>query len=191
MKASIIFFAFSLAVVVHATEIPTRGPIPFEAYDQDADGKITESEFSSVRSARMAAKSSAGMPMRASGQPSFSAFDRNGDGWLSPNELAVGQQQMQQQRQATGKGAGPGMGRGMGRGRNMPDFADFDLNGDGRIPEDEFLEAQAKRISERSQSGYPMRNIGNIAVFADIDTNHDNAITPDEFSAHQLQHRRR
>ena len=69
-------------------------------------------------------------------------------------------------------------------------FAAYDLDGDGRIPEDEFLKAQSNRISERSQAGYPMRNIGNMAVFGDIDANRDGFISPDEFSAHQAQHRR-
>lgn len=176
-------------ISAQAEEIPDRGPIPFAAYDLNSDGKITESEFSSVREKRQATRPPTARPMPA---PSFSAFDRNGDGWLSADELTTGQQEMQQRRRAgMGSAQGAGMGRGMGRGRNRPTFADFDLNSDGSIPEAEFLEAQAKRISERSRAGYPMRNIGNLPLFTDIDTNQDGLITADEFSAHQLQHRRR
>ncbi|HID46834.1 MAG TPA: hypothetical protein EYP34_13920 [Chromatiaceae bacterium] len=182
-----------LALAVQAVEIPARGPIPFAAYDQNDDGSISEAEFSATRAERMAAKAAAGMPMRgAADQPAFTAFDTNGDGQLSPEELAEGQQKMQQMRRSMGKGAGrgPGMGRGRrGGANNMPAFADFDLNGDGGISEDEFLQAQSKRISERSQAGYPMRNIGNIAVFGEIDSNKDGIISAEEFSAHQIQHR--
>jgi len=125
------------------------------------------------------------MPGRG-GMPPFSALDANGDGQLSPEELAAGQQRMRAGR----SGAGPGKSRGMGRGGDRPSFATFDLNGDGRISEEEFLKAQGQRIAERSRAGYPMRNIGNIAVFADIDTNKDGAITPEEFAVHQRHHQR-
>ncbi|WP_457666795.1 EF-hand domain-containing protein [Thiolapillus sp.] len=82
-----------LALVVQAAEIPARGPIPFDAYDRDSNGSISEAEFSAVRAERMAAKTAAGMPMRgAASQPSFSVFDADGDGQLSPEELAAGQQ---------------------------------------------------------------------------------------------------
>jgi hypothetical protein len=77
-------------------------------------------------------------------------------------------------------GGGPG---------SMPSFADFDLNKDGRITEEEFNEARAARIADRAQKGYPMRGMGNAASFADIDTNRDGVLSPAEFSAHQAMHR--
>lgn len=77
----------------------------------------------------------------------------------------------------------PPMGRGMG----MPTFADFDLNGDGVITEQEFVEARNKRISERASEGRPMRGLSQIKEFKDIDTNHDGRITQEEFNAHQQQ----
>lgn len=54
-------------------------------------------------------------------------------------------------------GIGPGRGPGAGRGmvRNMPSFSEFDRNGDGSISEQEFDQARANRIKERSQQGYP------------------------------------
>ncbi|MEJ2694190.1 MAG: hypothetical protein P8166_14405, partial [Candidatus Thiodiazotropha sp.] len=120
--------------------------------------------------------------------PRFADFDQNGDGALSPEELAQGQVNRARQRQppmwgsgqgadapaypgmgpGMGRGMGPGMGRGMGpggrsgmgpgRGRNMPAFSEFDLNSDGLLQSQEFEEARAQRIRERSQQGYMMRN---------------------------------
>ena len=81
------------------------------------------------------------------------------------------------------------MGPGMGMGRHMPTFSEYDLDSDGKILETEFSEARSKRISERTQQGYQMRNIGNAPSFADIDTNDDGEINSDEFAAHQAQRR--
>jgi Ca2+-binding EF-hand superfamily protein len=177
-----------LAGNVQAAEIPDRGPIPFAAYDQNGDGKVSEAEFTEVRTRRMASRGGKGM--RGMGKmPPFSNFDSNADGSLSPEELAAGQKMMQQRRGGMGMASGRGAGMGRGRGGNAPSFAEFDLNSDGRIPEEEFLKAQGQRISARSQAGYPMRNIGNIAVFSDMDSNGDGVLTPEEFSAGQMRHR--
>ena len=81
-----------------------------------------------------------------------------------------------------------GMGPGASMGRNMPAFAEFDLNGDGALTEQEFDEARANRIKERSQQGYPMRNLANAPSLEAIDQNGDGRITPDEFTAAQAQH---
>jgi hypothetical protein len=75
-----------------------------------------------------------------------------------------------------------------GRGA-MPAFADFDLNKDGKITEEEFNEARAARIADRAQQGYPMRGLANASSFADIDTSHDGTLSPAEFAAHQATHR--
>ena len=75
-----------------------------------------------------------------------------------------------------------------GMGRNMPTFADCDLNGDGAITEDEFYKARAERIAKRAQEGHQMKNLANAPSFADIDTNDDGSVSPDEFSAHQAEH---
>ncbi len=82
-------------------------------------------------------------------------------------------------------------GRGMGgAGQNtMPSFSDFDLNNDGKISEDEFIEARTARITDRAQQGYQMKGLADAASFADIDTNSDGSISPEEFSAYQSAHR--
>lgn len=89
-----------------------------------------------------------------------------------------------------GPGAGPGRGMGgPGMGRNMPAFADFDTNGDGSLTEQEFNEAKGKRIQERAQQGYQMRNLATAPTFATIDSNGDGRVDPQEFAAAQAQHR--
>lgn len=181
-----------LPVPAPAEEMPARGPIPFAAFDEDGNGLISEQEFNARRAQRMAAREAEGRPMRgAASAPSFSEFDTNADGQLTQDELAAGQKARMEQRRGMGMGTGPGpgAGQGMGMGRNMPAFSDYDLDGDGKILEKEFSEARTRRINERTQQGYRMRNIGNAPSFADIDTNGDGEIGSGEFAAHQTQRR--
>ena len=156
---------------------PSRGPVPFEVYDADGDGAISEAEFNRVREQRMAGRPGGGM-----GAPDFSRFDLDSDGRLSREELEAGRQA----NRASRTGGGPGMGS---MGRNMPGFEDFDLDGNGSITETEFYEARAKRASERAEQGYRMKNLGSMPSFGDIDTDGNGIISPDEFAGHQLQHR--
>ena len=129
---------------------------------------------------------------RASGAPSFADFDTNSDGQLNPDELAAGQQaQMQKRSGARGPemGQGPGRGRGAGSGQDMPTFSEFDLNNDGMLDEDEFIEARGSRVSERAKQGYQMRGLSNMLQFSEIDRDGDGKVTQDEFSAGQAMHR--
>jgi len=77
-----------------------------------------------------------------------------------------------------------------GRGKNMPSFADFDLNDDGAITETEYYEARAARITERTQEGRKMKNLANAPSFDDIDADDDGSVSPDEFGAHQARCRK-
>lgn len=197
---AIAFACLLSPIFAQSEELPARGPIPFSVYDQDANGLISKQEFDAVQAKRMATRADQGRPMRnATNMPSFSKFDTNGDGQLTRDELRAGQQvQMQQRREGMrqgggmgmGQGRGMGQGKGMGTGRNMPSFADYDLNRDGKILEKEFDKARNKRVNERAQQGYPMKNMGNAPSFADIDANGDGQITPEEFATHQSQQRR-
>ena len=65
----------------------------------------------------------------------------------------------------------------------QPVFAEFDLNGDNTLTEEEYYEARNKRIAERAKEGRKMRGLANIASFADIDANGDGQVTENEFSA--------
>jgi len=188
----IAFMSVFSPISAQSEEIPVRGPIPFADFDKDGNGLISEEEFNAVRGERMATRAAEGRPMHgAASAPSFSELDTNGDGQLTQDELAAGQKaQMEKRREmGMGMGQGRGMGQGMGMGRNMPAFSECDLDGDGKILEKEFNEARSKRISERVQQGYQMRNLDNAPSFADIDANGDGGISAEEFTAHQSQRR--
>ena len=76
-----------------------------------------------------------------------------------------------------------------GMGKNMPVFADYDLDGNGSITESEFIKARGERIAKRAQEGRQMKNIANALSFQDIDTDGDGTVSHDEFAAHQAEHR--
>lgn len=171
-----------------AESAPPRGPISFTAFDQDGNGLVSEDEFYSVRGERMAERAAEDRPMYgAANAPSFPAFDTDGDGQLTPAELTAGQRAQMENRRMMGKAHGMDRSMEMGRDRNMPAFADFDLNGDGKVVAREFEEAKAKRIAERTQQGYPMRKLANAPSFDELDSDGDGTISPEEFSAHQAQ----
>ena len=75
-----------------------------------------------------------------------------------------------------------------GKGMNMPTFADFDLNGDGKMTEEEFNKARSERIAKRAKEGRKMKNLANAPSFDDIDTDDDESISPEEFATHQAEH---
>ena len=78
---------------------------------------------------------------------------------------------------------------GMGKGNNMPSFADFDLDGDGKIVSDEFHKARAERIAKHAQEGRKMKGLADAPAFEDIDTDGNGSISVEEFAAHQSEHR--
>ena len=175
------------------TELPARGPIPFTAFDHDANGFISAEEFDATRNARMGMKARDNRPMHGKGSMcSFTEIDKDGDGKLTQEELIAGQNAHMQARREMmrqGKGMGQGMGRGMGQGmgKNMPVFADFDADGDGKIIESEFTQARQQRINEMEQQGRQMKNMSHAPSFTDIDLNHDGEISRDEFASHQSE----
>jgi hypothetical protein len=184
----------------------SRGPMPFEVFDRNGDGSISRQEFETTHAQRQQTPNPQGNSARRFyDPPQFSDFDLNGDDALSPDELAQGQMKRMQQRQMggagertntpAGPGMGPGMGQGMGqgmgpgRGRNMPAFSDFDLNQDGILQRQEFEQARAKRIKERAEQGYMMRNLQNAPPFSSIDANGDGVVSAEEFATAQARHR--
>jgi hypothetical protein len=176
---------------------PAFGPPSFSDFDRNGDGVVTSAELESVRADRIAARSAAGYRMRGlANAPAFTDMDRNADGKLTAEEFAVYRQQRMR-----GPGGRPGCGGasragapgGWGRGAmggGMPTLADFDTNQDGLLTERELMQGRAERIRERSQQGYPMRNLANAPSFAAIDSNGDQRIDAQELANAQMQHRR-
>ncbi|MCF6299111.1 MAG: EF-hand domain-containing protein [Thiomicrorhabdus sp.] len=116
-KATYIGVFLSVALVPLATYaggIPDRGPIPFEAYDQDGSGMISQQEFTFIKAERQAKRQAEGRPMRgASNSPSFGTFDSNSDGQISRDELQAGQRAQMEKRRSMGGGMGSGQGMRM------------------------------------------------------------------------------
>lgn len=79
-------------------------------------------------------------------------------------------------------------GEGMGMKGKMPTFAEFDLNGDGKIVEQEFNTGHANKMGEMAAEGCQMKHVGECPGFAGIDTNNDGEISEQEFATHQAEH---
>jgi hypothetical protein len=64
-----------------------------------------------------------------------------------------------------------------------PPFGYFDLDGDGKVTEQEFNTARANRMAERARQGYLLRNARRHPVFAQLDRDADGYLTPQELYA--------
>ncbi len=74
-------------------------------------------------------------------------------------------------------------------GGNLPQYADFDSDKDGKITKTEFEDAQQRHMTKNAEEGRMLRNAGNMPIFEDIDTNHDGSFDAAEFSKHQQERR--
>lgn len=177
----------------------SHGPPPFADFDKDGSGFVSEEEFNTTRATRMAAMAAEGRQMRgAANAPAFADIDTDGDGQLSQDELNIAHKAHMEKNQAmhkgedmghgSGKGHCGGSGKGMDMKGKMPTFTDFDLNGDGKIVEQEFNTGHAKKMSEMAAEGHQMKHVGDAPGFAGIDTNNDGEISEQEFATHQADH---
>ncbi|MGE3614216.1 MAG: hypothetical protein AB7G20_12160 [Sulfurimonas sp.] len=97
------FVAAMLSVSsLYAAEIPDRGSIPFEAFDINKDGFITEDEHTKVREERIKEKQSQNQRMmrNVGNAPDFKSLDADGDGKVSKMELLEGQNKQMQENRA-------------------------------------------------------------------------------------------
>ena len=195
-----------ISINAQAEDMPSHGPAPFADFDKDGSGSISEEEFNTTRSQRMAAKAAEGKQMRgAASAPTFAEVDSDGDGQVSPDELTAAQKAHMEKVHSMGKGHGAegctGHGADCGgksdcKGHcggmkgHMPTFSDFDLDGDGIIIEQEFDEGHAKRMTEMTAEGHQMKHAGDAPGFSGIDTNADGEISEEEFAAHQADHQK-
>ncbi len=101
-----------------------------------------------------------------------------------------GQEQGHGKHKGQGNGCGHGKGKGKGKGMKgeMPIFADFDINGDGKVIETEFNQGHAKRMSEMATEGRQMKHAGEAPGFSGIDSDGNAEISVEEFAAHQADH---
>ncbi len=81
------------ATLLIAETLPTKGPLPFSAYDKDNNNVITAKEFDAIKQQRMTQKANNGKMMRNVGNsPTFLDIDTNNDGIITKEELQVHQQ---------------------------------------------------------------------------------------------------
>ncbi|WP_353662854.1 EF-hand domain-containing protein [Hydrogenimonas sp. SS33] len=78
----------------------------------------------------------------------------------------------------------------LAQGPQMPTFADFDRDGNGKVTQQEFQQTRQERMTQRAKEGRMMKNAQNAPQFGDIDTNGDGFIDQTEFRNHQRSHMR-
>lgn len=67
-------------------------------------------------------------------------------------------------------------------------FAEFDLDGNGFITEQEWGEGHALRMKDLAEEGRKMKHAGEMPTFASIDLNDDGQVDEEEFAAHKKAH---
>lgn len=148
----IVVVLIAIAILPFAAKADShrQGPPTFEQFDTDGDGYVSEEEFNTLRSERIAKRAAEGRHMRGlENAPAFSDIDSNGDGKLNADEFNAGRDaHMKAMREKYGAGQGAGMGTGHqahhGKGMQMPTFQDLDLDGNGCIDAEEFAKHQSE-----------------------------------------------
>jgi len=117
--------------------------------------------------------------------PSFAEVDKDGDGFISEEELAAFR--------AARMAAMAEEGRKMKGAAFAPPFTDIDSNGDGRLDEAEFTarrDAHMKKMREMHQAQGGGMQYGKgmkMPTFGDLDLDSDGCINPEEFAKHQAE----
>ncbi|MEE9493905.1 MAG: EF-hand domain-containing protein [Gammaproteobacteria bacterium] len=103
--------------------VSAQGPVPFESFDADGNGYVTQEEFNTLRSERIRSRAEENRQFRNMGDaPAFSDLDADGDGKLNREEIQAHQRERQGERseyreQKRMNNSGMGMGRGGMGGR--------------------------------------------------------------------------
>ena len=117
------------------------------------------------------------------GPPSFTEFDKDGDGFVSEEEF--------NSTRAARMAAMAEAGRPMKGAATAPAFSDLDTDGDGRLSEEELLavqKAHRKAMREQHQGPYGDGMGKKMPTFTDLDLNGDGCIDAEEFAKHQASH---
>lgn len=138
--------------------------------------EVTEWMFDNLPPANFRGR---GMGKGMQNRPTFSSFDANGDGKITPEEFTA----FQNARMRSRMGQIGNQNSMMGMGRNRSTFADFDLNKDDVITKEELLKERAKKQQAKASAGYPMRNASNAPSFESIDKDSNGKITSEEFDS--------
>ena len=183
----------TLILCVHSLQaepiLPQRGPIPFNSYDLNSNGAISQDEFNTIRGLRMENRAAQGFPMRSMAfEPNFNQFDTDNNGQLNPDELAGGQQLQRQKRQGQRMGMRQGRPGGMSGGRYAPRFEDFDQDKNGLLTPEEFAFGMQQHMqNRRNMSQRPGNETRqrqgrgrNMPKFEDFDGNNDGYISEQE-----------
>lgn len=99
-------YTTALLVAIIATPVlaeepaaPATGPVPFESFDVDGSGDVSQEEFNRMRSERIRVRSEEQRQFRNMGSaPGFSDIDTDGDGRLNRNEIQAHQKKRQEHR---------------------------------------------------------------------------------------------
>lgn len=111
VSATILLALASAPLMAAGAGTPGRGPTPFESYDSDGDGYVSQEEFGQARAARMQQRAEQGGQFRNIGNaPGFADIDNDGDGRLSREEIEAHHRMRYENRQGGGMGPGGGMG---------------------------------------------------------------------------------
>ena len=78
-----------------------------------------------------------------------------------------------------------------GMNQNMHSFSEFDVDGNGKVTQSEFENAQQKNMIANANAGKQMKNAGNAPTFSIIDTNKDGFIDVNEFQIQQQKNMQR
>lgn len=118
LTAAMIFGTLSLSAgLVIANNLPTRGAVPFTAWDADNSGTIDAQEFAKIREQRQAAvKASDRQGKNMAAAPTFAQLDKDGNDLITAEEL-TSMQQRQGNKRGMGRGhSGAGYGKGQHKG---------------------------------------------------------------------------